>query len=49
MIYILEDDDNIRKLINYSLTSSNFEVSDFSTPSDFWEALEKYHPQLAST
>lgn len=46
MIYILEDDDNIRKLINYSLTSQNFEVKDFSLPSDFWAALDHSHPDL---
>ena len=46
MIYILEDDDNIRKLINYSLTSQDFEVKDFSLPSDFWSTLEDCQPQL---
>ena len=46
MIYSLEDDDNIRKLINYSLTSQDFEVKDFSLPSDFWSALEDCQPQL---
>lgn len=46
MIYILEDDDNIRKLINYSLLSQGFEVKDFSQPSDFWAALKECHPQL---
>ena len=46
MIYILEDYDNIRKLINYSLTSQDFEVKDFSLPSDFWSALEDCQPQL---
>ena len=46
MIYILEGYDNIRKLINYSLTSQDFEVKDFSLPSDFWSALEDCQPQL---
>ena len=46
MIDIREDDDNIRKLINYSLTSQDFEVKDFSLPSDFWSALEDCQPQL---
>ena len=44
MIFILEDDDNIRKLINYSLTSQTLEVKDFSQPSDFWPALEECKP-----
>ena len=46
MIFILEDDDNIRKLIHYSLTSQTFEVKDFALPSDFWAALEEGQPQL---
>jgi len=46
MIYILEDDDNIRKLIRYSLTNQDFDVQDFSLPSDFWKALENQKPDL---
>lgn len=46
MIFILEDDDNIRKLIKYSLTSQNFEVQDFSLPSEFWSVLENKTPSL---
>lgn len=46
MIYILEDDDNIRKLINYSLKSQGFEVQDFSLPSAFWTALQTTNPDL---
>lgn len=46
MIYILEDDDNIRKLINYSLKSQGFEVQDFALPSAFWSALQTKNPDL---
>lgn len=46
MIFILEDDDNIRKLISYSLNSQNFEIKDFALPSDLWTALENCHPDL---
>lgn len=46
MIYILEDDDNIRKLINYSLKSQGFEVQDFAQPSAFWTALQTINPDL---
>lgn len=46
MIFILEDDDNIRKLIKYSLTSQNFDVQDFSLPSEFWSVLENKTPSL---
>ena len=46
MIFILEDDDSIRKLINYSLKSQGFEVQDFALPSLFWQALETQTPDL---
>lgn len=46
MIFILEDDDSIRKLINYSLKSQRFEVQDFPLPSLFWQALETQTPDL---
>ena len=41
MIYLLEDDDSIRKLIDYSLKSQGFDCKNFSLPSDFWTGLEK--------
>ena len=46
MVYILEDDDNIRKLINYSLKSHGFEVQDFALPTAFWSALQTKNPDL---
>lgn len=46
MVYILEDDDNIRKLINYSLKSQGFDVQDFALPSAFWAALQTTNPDL---
>ncbi len=46
MIYLVEDDTNIRKLICYALNSQGFEIQDFATPSSFWPALEKQLPQL---
>ena len=46
MVYILEDDDNIRKLINYSLKSQGFEVQDFALPTAFWSALQTKNPDL---
>lgn len=39
MIYILEDDENIRKLIVYTLQSQNFQCKGFERPSEFWTAL----------
>lgn len=46
MVYILEDDDNIRKLINYSLKSQGFEVQDFALPTAFWSSLQTKNPDL---
>ena len=46
MVYILEDDDNIRKLIKYSLKSQGFEVQDFALPSAFWTALQTKNPDF---
>ncbi len=46
MIFILEDDDNIRKLIAYTLQSQGFEVAGFERPSLFWDALKTSEPEL---
>ena len=46
MIYILEDDLNIRKLITYTLSKEVMKVLDFELPSSFYEALEKEVPEL---
>ena len=46
MIYILEDDDNIRKLVSYALVREGFEAEGFPTPKKFYKALEKRQPDL---
>ena len=46
MIYLLEDDDSIRKLVVYALESQGFEALGFDTPQRFWEAMELREPQL---
>lgn len=46
MIYVLEDDGNIRKLILYTLRASGFDVQGFDRPSAFWPALEARLPRL---
>ncbi len=46
MIYILEDDENIRKLIIYTLQSQGYECNGFERPSDFWPALNDSVPNL---
>ena len=35
MIYILEDDDNIRKLVLYALRTNGFEAESFDRPDPF--------------
>ncbi len=39
MIYLLEDDDSIRKLVVYALKSQGYEAEGFERPSAFWTAL----------
>lgn len=46
MIYLVEDDDNIRELVVYTLRSSNFEVEGFAAPSAFWKEMELRSPSL---
>ncbi len=46
MIYILEDDDNIRELVVYTLSSYGFETKGFSLPSDLWNELKRNTPDL---
>jgi len=41
MIYLLEDDDNIRELVLYTLNSSGLEAEGFERPSLFWAAMEQ--------
>lgn len=46
MIYILEDDDSIRKLVVYALESQGYRAEGFSAPSEFWPALNRQLPEL---
>lgn len=46
MIYILEDDASIRKLVVYTLNSQGMEAEGFERPSRFWSALEEKKPDL---
>lgn len=46
MIYLLEDDQNIRKLVNYALSSNGFTARGFSHPDEFWEAIQGELPQM---
>ena len=46
MIYILEDDDSIRKLVVYALESQGYTAAGFGTPSEFWDAMKQSAPEL---
>lgn len=46
MIYLVEDDDNIRKLVSYALCKEGYEVKEFSAPSDFWTEINTTLPTL---
>ena len=46
MIYLLEDDDSIRKLVIYGLESQGYEAEGFELPSLFWKAMSKQTPEL---
>lgn len=46
MIFILEDDDNIRKLVCYALNKEGYDVEGFEKPSLFWKRLDEKVPQL---
>lgn len=46
MIYLLEDDDSIRKLVVYALESAGYEAMGFERPSAFWKAIERSKPEL---
>ncbi len=46
MIYLLEDDDSIRKLVIYALESQGYQAQGFSLPADFWSAVRQTLPQL---
>ena len=47
MIYLLEDDNNIRNCVVYALNNSGLDAKGFERPSEFWSAMEEEKPQLA--
>ena len=46
LIYIVEDDDNIREIETIALKNSNYMVKDFARASDFYKSLEALLPDL---
>ena len=47
MIYLLEDDDNIRNFVIYALSNSGLETKGFALPSAFWAAMKGEKPDMA--
>ena len=46
MIYFIEDDDNIRKLVCYALSKDGYEIAGLSKPSEFWKRIQNELPKL---
>lgn len=46
MIYLVEDDKNIRDLVVYTLNSTGHKAEGFECGNDFWNALENNIPKL---
>lgn len=46
MIYIVEDDVNIRQMESYALKNSGFEVKELENAAEFWSACEEQLPEL---
>ncbi len=46
MIYFVEDDNNIRELVVYTLNNSGLEAEGFGLPSQFWKAIEEKTPSM---
>ena len=46
MIFCVEDDDSIRELMVYALTSSGFKATGFADGASFWQAMGQTMPEL---
>ena len=46
MIYLVEDDPSIRKLVSYALKGNGFEVSAFETGEEMWQHCREDKPEL---
>ncbi len=46
MIYLVEDDKNIRDLVVYTLNSTGLKTEGFECGADFWDAVEENVPKL---
>ena len=46
MIYIVEDDPNIRELVSYALQTSGMPAAGFADGPSFWQAAAQERPEL---
>ena len=46
LIYIVEDDTNIREIETFALKNSGYQVEDFSNAKDFYQAVKEKKPDL---
>lgn len=46
LIYIVEDDKNIREIETYALTNSGYQVKDFESGKEFYKGLDQEIPNL---
>ncbi|MGT2929099.1 response regulator transcription factor [Streptococcus dentasini] len=46
MIYCVEDDEDIRELVLYTLHTAGFEAQGFASSASFWEAMKVQKPEL---
>ena len=46
LVYLVEDDENIRELVTYTLNSQGIETESFERPSKFWKAMQQEIPSL---
>ena len=46
LIYIVEDDQNIREIESFALKNSGYQIQDFSSANDFYHALKEKKPDL---
>ena len=46
LLYLLEDDASIRKLVIYALNSQGYEAKGFERPAEFWKAMGQAQPDL---
>ena len=47
LIYIVEDDQNIREIESFALKNSGYQIQDFSNAKDFHRAVKEKRPDLA--